>query len=494
MKLVGHTWRFDEHPKRTMPRPRATILLVEDTLPLAQLYEEFLRADGYEVVTEATGQGAIKRLKEYPPDAIVLDLHLPDINGLEVLEQTRKLYPELPVIVATVNNSINVAVEAMQRGARDYIVKPFSASRLTLTLKNALEHKALVQEVAEWRQTFGHDHFCNFVGRSPPMQAVYRTLEAVAASKASVFLLGENGTGKEMAAEALHHISSRRAKPFLAINCGAIPHELMESVLFGHVKGAFTGAVGDYAGAARVAHGGTLFLDEICEMPIEMQTKLLRFVQTGEVMPVGGMRAEIVDVRIVAATNRNPQQEVAAKRFREDLFYRLHVVPVELPPLRERGDDLDILAAHFLARFNAEEQKSFTTLSPEVMALFRRYEWPGNVRQLENAIRSMVVLNHGPVVTEQMLPKDLKNFADACVLPAANQNRTNPPSVVQDGRAKPLWLVEKEAIMQALTETGDDIPRAAALLEVSPSTIYRKLQGWRAGDVFPPVAVGSVAQ
>lgn len=472
-----------------MARPHTTILLVEDTLPLAQLYEEFLRVDGYDVVTQATGLGAIVWLQNQAPAALVLDLHLPDVNGLEVLEQARKLYPALPVIVVTVNNSIHVAVEAMKRGAHDYIVKPFPSTRLTVTLRNALDNKALAKEVSEWRQAVGCEQFHNFVGRSPAMQAVYRTLESVAPSKASVFLLGENGTGKEMAAQALHNASPRRAKPFVAINCAAIPHDLMESTLFGHAKGSFTGAVSTYAGAAKTANGGTLFLDEICEMPVEMQTKLLRFLQTGEVMSIGAVRAEFVDVRIVAATNRVPQDEVAAKRFREDLFYRLHVVPVELPPLRDRGDDLDILAAHFLARFSAEEGKHFTGLSPEVSALFHRYEWPGNVRQLENVLRNVAVLNDGPVVLESMLPKELKSFAENLVVPAANQNRSVKDTHALAQQVKPLWLMEKDAILAALAHVGHDIPRAAVLLEVSPSTLYRKLQAWRVEDM-PAAVIG----
>jgi two-component system repressor protein LuxO len=472
-----------------MSTSRTLILLVEDTLPLAQLYEEFLRADHYDVAIEDTGLGAITWLKEHKPAAIVLDLHLPDINGLEVLEQAKILYPNVPIIVATVNNSVEVAVEAMQRGAHDYIVKPFSSDRLTLTLQNALERQALVKEVTEWRQMVGREYYHHFIGLSPPMQAVYRVIDAVASSKASVFLLGENGTGKEMAAQTLHQISSRRARPFVAINCAAIPPDLMESTLFGHTKGSFTGAISDFAGAAKSAHGGTLLLDEICDMPVEMQTKLLRFVQTGEVMPIGGLRAEFVDVRIVAATNRNPQEEVVARRFREDLFYRLHVVPIEMPPLRDRGDDIDMLTSHFLARYNAEEGKSFTSLSPDVAALFRRYEWPGNVRQLENVLRNVVVLNSGPIITENMLPKDLKRFADEMALPAANQNvLVSETALALTGGIKPLWLIEKEAILQTLQAVDQDIPRAAAMLEVSPSTLYRKLQSWR---VVETIAVAS---
>jgi len=444
-----------------------------------QLYEEYLSADGYEVVTTSTGLDALAWLKKQAPAAIVLDLHLPDINGLEVLEQARKLYPELPIIVATVNNSIDVAVEAMRRGAFDYILKPFPSSRLTVTIRNALGYKALETEVTEWRQVLGQANFHNFIGQSPPMQAVYRTLDSVASSKVSVFLLGENGTGKEMAAQALHQISPRRDKPFLAINCAAIPQDLMESTLFGHTKGSFSGAHKDYEGVARTAQGGTLFLDEICEMPLAMQTKLLRFVQSGEVTPIGSTRSEFVDVRLIAATNCDPRKEVALRRFREDLFYRLHVVPIEMPPLRERGDDIFILAMHFLVRFNLEEGQNFSGLSPDVMAVFRRYEWPGNVRQLENVLRNVVVLHDGPVVTEAMLAIDLKRFTEATAILTANQNWGADGSLILPDVIKPLWLTEKEAITQALDYVGRDISRAATLLEISPSTLYRKLQIWR---------------
>ena len=464
-----------------MPQSVPYVLLVEDTAPLACIYQQYLQADGYKVVTEDVGRGAMARLDHGAPVALILDLLLPDVNGLEVLDYAHRLYPDLPIIVVTVTNSIDVAVEAMRRGAYDYIVKPFTSTRLTTTLRNALEHKDLAREVTEWRQILGHEKFHRFVGQSPAMQSVYRTIDAVAASKASVFLLGENGTGKEMAAEAIHRASPRRDQPFVPLNCAAIPHDLLESTIFGHVKGAFTGAVSDQIGAAKAAHGGTLFLDEICEMPVDLQTKLLRFVQTGEIMPVGGQRADYVDVRIISATNRDPAEEIANRRFREDLFYRLHVVPVELPPLRDRGDDVLILASHFLARFNAEETKSFTGLSPEVASLFRRYEWPGNVRQLENVLRNVVVLHDGPTVTEDLLPKNFQDFIATRDVPAANQNAIRlQAQAAPDEAIQPLWLMEKQAILAALDHTGHDIPRAAVLLEVSPSTLYRKLQAWKA--------------
>jgi two-component system repressor protein LuxO len=461
-----------------------TILLVEDTPMLAQLYEEYMRKEGYDVVTETTGKKAMDFLRQSMPAAIVLDLLLPDINGLEVLNFVHKLYPELPVIVATVTNSIDVAIEAMRRGAYDYIVKPFPATRLTVTLRNALERKMLVREIEELRQVTGLKNFHNFVGQSAAMQAVYRIIDSVAASRASVFILGESGTGKELAARAIHEASTRRYKPFIALNCGAIPQDLMESAIFGHMRGAFTGAISDQPGAARMANGGTLFLDEICEMKPEMQTKLLRFVQTGEIMPVGSNKMEMVDVRIIAATNRDPAEEVRERRFREDLFYRLYVVPIEMPPLREREDDVLMLATHFMARFNVEENKNFTTLAPEVASFFRQYEWPGNVRQLENVIRNVVILHQGPVVGQSMLPKDLKRFMEDSLVPAANQNAGDLAfAEAKANNIKPLWLLEKETILDTLASVDQDMIRAASLLEISPSTIYRKLQSWRAlGD------------
>jgi len=473
-----------------------TILLVEDTPPLAHLYEAYLTEEKYNVVVIDCGQKALTELDIGTPQAIVLDLLLPDINGLEVLTYARKLYPDLPIIVVTVTNSVNVAVEAMRLGAYDYIVKPFPPQRLTITLNNALERRELANEVKEWRQLVGQGRFYNFVGQSSAMQAIYRTIDAVGPSKVSVFIKGENGTGKELAAQAIHEASPRRNKPFIALNCAAIPRDLMESTIFGHIKGAFTGAVSDHMGAARSANGGTLFLDEICELPLEMQTKLLRFAQTGEVLPVGSNKVDYVDVRILSATNRDPVNEILNKRFREDLYYRLHVVPIDMPALRERDDDVLYLALHFMTRFNAEENKQFIGLDPEVMGLFRSYDWPGNVRQLENVIRNVIVLNDGARITMEMMPKDLKTFAAENPIPAANQNLPPlsdlEPTLDDDALIKPLWQTERDAIMSALAHTGDDIARAAILLEVSTSTIYRKLSYWRSLE-SPSSAVTSEA-
>ncbi|TWB21168.1 two-component system repressor protein LuxO [Nitrospirillum amazonense] len=469
------------------------VLLVEDTAPLARVYTEYLHSEGYEVEHRETGTQALESLRLRQPGALVLDLKLPDIDGLEVLRAARESHPDLPVIVVTAHGSISVAVEAMRDGAFDFLVKPFTAARLIVTVRNALERRRLTRIVAHYRRELDRGSFHSFIGASTPMQTVYRLIESVAPSRASVFLTGESGTGKELAADAIHRCSPRRDHPFIAINCAAIPKDLLESEIFGHVKGAFTGAVGDRAGAARQADGGTLFLDEVCEMPMELQAKILRFVQTGTFQPVGGTQMEKVDVRFISATNRDPLAEVAAGRFREDLYYRLHVVPIHLPPLREREGDVCLIARHFLADMAKEEGKAFQRLDGDAESALMAYEFPGNVRQLQNILRNVVVLNDGAAVTRAMLPEPLRSaMADTAAtrsnppesIAAPSPERTPAAPAAADPLASstevvPLWQLEKQAIQRALALTGDDVPRAAALLEISPSTIYRKLQQWK---------------
>jgi two-component system repressor protein LuxO len=300
---------------------------------------------------------------------------------------------------------------------------------------------------------------------------VYRVIEAAAPSRATVFVTGESGTGKELAAHAVHRLSPRAAGPFVPINCAAIPRELIESEIFGHVRGAFTGAVADRQGAAQAADGGTLFLDEICEMDLALQGKLLRFVQTGQFQPVGSTRLVSVDVRFICATNRDPMAEVKAGRFREDLYYRLHVVPLRLPPLRERGEDVILLAEAFLARAAKEEGRRFVRLAPDAKAALLAHSWPGNVRELENAIRSAVVLADGEELTAEMLPAAVR----AGPRPARQVESAPPTEPI-----RPLAEVEREAIERALRATGGNVPRAAAALGISPSTLYRKRASWAA--------------
>lgn len=463
---------------------RPSILMIEDTAALAAVYQEYLTREGHDVLAVTNGQAALKALVESPPSLVLLDIRLPDIDGLEILDHIRQETPGTPVVVMTADGSVNLAVQAMRRGAYDFLVKPFSADRLLVTVGNALERLRLQEMVETYRARIAQPRFHGFIGDSLPMQAVYEVIENAASSRATVFITGESGTGKEICAEALHQQSPRRDGPFVAINCAAIPHELMESEIFGHVRGAFTGAIADRAGAAARADGGTLFLDEICELGLDLQGKLLRFLQTGHYERLGGTRSEQSDIRIICATNRDPQQEVQSGRFREDLYYRLHVIPIHLPPLRERGDDILEIARHYLAQFAAEEGKQLLHYTNETEQLLRSRSWPGNIRELQNVIRNVVVLNEGEAVRATMLEKA---FAPATGKQWPETSQAQPGLSGQAGqehetppRIRPLHQVEQEVILQAIEVCKGNIPRAAAYLEVNPSTLYRKLQSWRA--------------
>ena len=331
------------------------------------------------------------------------------------------------------------------------------------------------------KDQFERDQFHGFIGASLPMQAVYRIIESAAPSSATVFITGESGTGKEVCAQAIHEEGNRHDKPFIALNCAAIPRDLMESEIFGHIKGAFTGASAERQGAASLANGGTLFLDEIGEMDMDLQSKLLRFVQTGTFQKVGSSKTEKVDVRFICATNRDPLDMVNEGRFREDLYYRLHVIPIQLPPLSERGEDVLKIAEHFLQKFSNEEGKSFTGFSPEVIEILQQYQWPGNIRELLNVLRNTVVLNSGNIVDAAMLPPPLNkplNEVQAKVEPRQPAAVEVSSPDTSQAEIRPLWQVEKETILHAIEKADGNVPRAAAMLEVSPSTVYRKLQSW----------------
>ncbi|NOH79355.1 sigma-54-dependent Fis family transcriptional regulator [Vibrio sp. RE86] len=450
------------------------LLMVEDTASVAALYRSYLTPLQIDINIVGTGRDAIDSLNFRTPDLILLDLRLPDMTGMDVLYAVKEKNPDVPVIFMTAHGSIDTAVEAMRHGAQDFLIKPCEADRLRVTVNNALRKATKLKNDGGSSGSHGYQ---GFIGSSQTMQAVYRTIDSAAASKASIFITGESGTGKEVCAEAIHATSKRGDKPFIAINCAAIPKDLIESELFGHVKGAFTGAATDRQGAAELADGGTLFLDELCEMDLELQTKLLRFIQTGTFQKVGSSKMKNVDVRFVCATNRDPWKEVEEGRFREDLYYRLYVIPLHLPPLRERGDDIIEIAYSLLGYMSKEEGKDFVRLAPEVVERFSRYEWPGNVRQLQNVLRNVVVLNNGREIDLPMLPPPLNQ-------PTKNEIRVVLPQTdsvsVQD--IFPLWLTEKNAIEQAIKACDGNIPKAAGYLDVSPSTIYRKLQAWNAKE------------
>jgi DNA-binding NtrC family response regulator len=462
-------------------RPR--LLLIEDGTSTVPTHTSCLQKAGFDVRSVATGRDALEALVHESVSLIVLDPKLPDMDGIEILEQLRDRWPTTGAVLIASNASLNAAIRAVRAGAHDYLVRPFSAERLVAAARAALPAVEPVPRRLP-AATLG-SRPSGFIGSSAAMAEVYRTVWTAAASKASIFLTGESGTGKEVCAEAIHRASARAGRPFVAINCAAIPKDLAESELFGHVKGAFTGAVSSRVGAAVQAHRGTLFLDEVCEMDINLQTKLLRFLQTGTVRRVGAAEAERVDVRIICATNRDPLAAIAAGRFREDLYYRLHVIPIHLPPVRERGEDVLEIAQALLADYAREEGKRFVRLAPAAAAAVLAYPWPGNVRELQNVLRSAVVLNDGEELALSALPERVRQRAAEpaapAPLPPAIAEQPTAPARLRDA-IEPLWKVEREHIEDAVRRCDNNVAHAAEALGISPSTIYRKRQAWATGN------------
>lgn len=459
------------------PQHSKYLLMVEDTASVAALYRSYLTPLNIDITLVGTGHDAIRSISEREPDLILLDLRLPDMMGMDVLYEVKRDHPHVPIVFMTAHGSIDTAVDAMRHGAQDFLIKPCEADRLRVTVNNAMRKASKLKDDA---LDPDNQNYQGFIGSSQTMQAVYRTIDSAASSKASIFITGESGTGKEVCAEAIHAASKRVDKPFIAINCAAIPKDLIESELFGHVKGAFTGAATDRQGAAELADGGTLFLDELCEMDLDLQTKLLRFIQTGTFQKVGSSKMKSVDVRFVCATNRDPWKEVQEGRFREDLYYRLYVIPLHLPPLRERGEDVIEIAYSLLGFMSKEEGKGFVRMASEVVERFKQYEWPGNVRQLQNVLRNVVVLNEGREILLPMLPPPLNQPVEPQPVTSGNSMMDMPLSVSD---IHPLWLTEKLAIERAIEACDGNIPRAAGYLDVSPSTLYRKLQTWNSQKV-----------
>ncbi len=451
------------------------ILSVEDSPSVARTYQGQLLALGHKVVIAGTGREARDAYND--ADCVLLDLGLPDENGMDILLDWKATNKEKPVIVITGNGSMSLAIKAMHAGAEDFLVKPFPGERLRTTLENTLEKYFLTKTVNTYKKITDRDAFHGITGASLEMQAVYRTLESAARSRATVLITGESGTGKELAARAVHEISDRAGKPYIALNCGAIPKDLIESEIFGHVKGAFTGATNDRDGAASLANGGTLFLDEIGELDIGLQSKLLRFLQLGTFQKVGGSKTIKADIRFIAATNRNPIEAVEMGLLREDLYYRLNVLPIELPPLKARGGDVVLIANSFLSRFAAEEEREFTSFSPEALDLLKTHNWPGNVRELENVIRQIIVLNEGPIVEDYMVNTavfgTLGKFSHQPAATSSEVVQTSRPQA-EPTAPKPLWMAELDYIDAAIEYCDGNVQQAARLLEINPSTIYRK--------------------
>lgn len=467
---------------------KPTILLVEDTVPLAAVYREYLIKENATISHVVSGKEALAFLSVDVPEVILLDMQLPDMDGMDILKHISEKALNTTVIVVTGHGSIARAVEAMRLGAFEFLLKPFDKNQLVMAARNALERMQLKQEVDDYKSKATRTEYNGMVGSSPPMQAVYQTIDNVSSSKATVFITGESGTGKELCAHAIHNNSPRKDEEFVVINCGAIPKDLIESEIFGHVKGSFTGAVRDRVGAAGKAHKGTLFLDEVCEMDIDLQAKLLRFIQSGTFQKVGSSETTTVDIRFVCATNRDPLKMVEQGLFREDLYYRLNVIPIHMPPIRERGRDKIELARMLLEKFSAEENKSFETFSRDVGEIILAHPWPGNIRQLQNIFRNAIVLNEGKVITREMLPVSFvrhfeENIQNGTIVSFEMEDVHADGSVEQENSngykgIKPLWQYEKDAIEEALRLCDGIVPRAAAYLEINPSTIYRKIKQW----------------
>jgi len=478
----------------------ATVLIVDDDPVQRRLLEAMVQRFGYQALTADGGDKAAALLtgtEARKVDCVVLDLVMPDLDGLGVLARMREAGLDTPVIVQTAHGGIDNVVSAMRAGAADFVVKPAGAERLQVSLHNAITTKALAGELKRLKRSRdGTLSLSDVITRAAAMKPVLTAAEKAAASAIPVLIEGESGTGKELIARAIHGSGARRAKPFVAVNCGALPENLVESILFGHEKGAFTGATEPHTGKFVEADGGTLFLDEIGELPPPAQVKLLRALQEGEVEPVGGRRPVKVDVRIVSATNRDLIADVKSGRFREDLFYRLHVFPISVPPLRRRPEDIAELARHFLKRIAAEEGKRVRALSAEALAMLTGFRWPGNVRQLENAVFRAVVLADGEEIGVNEFPQ-LAAHADAdaaqpvlepspamaASLPdardAAELTMSGPSLQLIDakGDARRLDEIEREAIRFAIAHYRGQMSEVARRLGIGRSTLYRKLEG-----------------
>jgi len=460
-----------------MPSPSsdgpAKILIVEDDEGLRSLLAEEAEDAGAQVTTAASAEEAVAQLREAVPDLVVSDLRLPGMSGMDLLCETRSMPVPPAFIVITAFGSISQAVEALKAGADDFLPKPLDLDHFMVTVERSLETRRLRREVQRMREWVGTDHFHGMIGASRPMRELFDQTRQVADAQGPVLIVGESGVGKELVAQALHAEGPRANQPFRAVNCAGVPGELLESEFFGHEKGAFTGAQATREGLFRAADGGTLLLDEVTEMPMGLQAKLLRVLQEGTVRPVGSAREEPVDVRVLASTNRDLAAEIEEGRFREDLFYRLETFTLSVPPLRERGDDLDRLAAHFLKRYASQADAAAETLAPETIAHLRSYPFPGNVRELENAIERAVTFSTGEAIEIADLPARIREH-DAPTSELGTTAGLDPLLSGADGLPS-LDEIERRYINYVLTRVDGNKRKAAELLGIGRRTLYRKL-------------------
>ncbi len=476
----------------------ARVLVVDDDAAVRSALRVNLQKASYEVILATCGEEALDEVRRQEPDLVISDVRMPGVNGEELLIRLRAGWPELPVVLMTGQGSINAAVQAMRVGASDYLIKPVRKDELLIVLERALQHRALRREVAHLRaELHGKASQDDIIGQSAPMQRVFALIRSVAPTDALVLVTGATGTGKELVSKAIHDQSPRAKGPMLAVNCAALPEGLLESELFGHEKGAFTGAVRRHAGKFEQAHHGTLMLDEIGEIPLSTQVRLLRVLQSGELQRVGGQETVRVDVRVIAATNRDLREEVRVGRFREDLFYRLNVFHIEVPALRERPEDIPSLAMHFLRRYATKHRRPATHISPALMLRLQQWRWPGNVRELEHAIERAVLVEPSDELHEVGIPDVLPSVAPSppgadLAAPAtdAGPAAAAPPLANRSGAAAPLDPkpppsatlpealdeVERRLILEALEQEGGVQARAAKRLGLSRSNLHYRMQ------------------
>jgi len=446
-------------------RASTSILVVDDDADMREWVKEELEHEGFVVDTAAGGRAGVERVKEGGIDVVVSDVKMPDLDGLDLLREIRQVDPCPFVIIVTAFGSIDTAIRAVKLGAYDYITKPFKIDQLLLSIDKALAERSLRSEVVRLREEVSRrDRLDNLIGRSPSMQEIFALIRRIAGSHANMLVTGESGTGKELVARAIHAKSSRKARPFVAVNCAAIPDALLESEIFGYVRGAHSTANADRQGLFVEANGGTLFLDEIAELPLPLQPKLLRVLQDGEVRPLGMNRALRVDVRVIAATNRDIERQLREGRFREDLYYRLNVIQIQLPPLRGRPEDILPLADHFLARAAERSGRTVKGWRESAKKVLLAYHWPGNVRELENVVERAVALTEGDLIGPDDLPRSMQE----------RKSQDRLATAVAQGFT--LDQLEREYIERILEVEGGNKTRAAQRLGLDRKTLYRKLE------------------
>ena len=442
-------------------KKKVKILIVDDEAIVRESLRDWMSDVGHQVLTAENGHQALEIIEKEKPGIAIVDLIMPGMDGIELLKRAKEIYPNIEVIIITAYGSIPTAINAMREGAYDYIEKPFCPERAELLVNKLAEHQRLVEENISLHQKLEERYrFENIIAKSPKMQQVIEVIRVVAKSNATVLIIGESGTGKELVARAIHSQSYRKDKPFIAVSCAALPESLLESELFGHEKGSFTGAHAQRKGKFEVANRGSLFLDEIGEMSANIQVHMLRVLEEREFTRVGGDELVKVDVRVISATNKDMKKAVADSQFREDLYYRLNVVSIELPPLRERKEDIPLLAEHFLNKFAVENQKEIIDFSPGATDFLLKYEWPGNVRELENAVERAVILANNSYIEARDMPQE------------------NVPMTSSSSVEKSLRESEKRCILAILKETRGNFSKAARTLGISRATLYNKIKAY----------------